>query len=133
MSGVQSWLLSDSPDSAWQARCQRFYLGWLQFRANPIAMLGLIITLTLVLVAVFAPWIAGSSGLEPVLSNRLQPGSREHWFGTDELGRDIFDRIVWGSRITLYIVATSRHHRGTGRPVRSVRWPATWAAGWTTC
>ncbi|MDH3451268.1 MAG: ABC transporter permease [Gammaproteobacteria bacterium] len=102
--GLRSWLLSDAPDSAFQARCQRFYLAWLIFQRNPIAMIGLLITLGLVLVAIFAPWLTRSSGLVPELMNRLQPASSEHWFGTDELGRDIFDRIVWGSRITLYIV-----------------------------
>ena len=101
---VHGWLLSDVPDSALQARCQRFYLAWLAFRGNPIAMTGLAIGLILLLTAIFAPWIAQSNGLDPDLKNRLLPGSAEHWFGTDELGRDIFDRIVWGSRITLYIV-----------------------------
>ena len=101
---VHGWLLSDAPDSALQARCQRFYLAWLAFRRNPIAMTGLVIGIVLLLIAIFAPWIAQSNGLEPDLKNRLLPGSAEHWFGTDELGRDIFDRIVWGSRITLYIV-----------------------------
>ena len=40
---------------------------------------------------------ASSAGLEPELSNRLRPPSAEHWFGTDDLGRDIYDRIIWGS------------------------------------
>jgi len=102
--GLRDWLLSNAPHSGFQARCQRFYLAWLIFRRNPIAMIGLVITLGLVLVAIFAPWITSTNGLQPELMNRLQPGSSEHWFGTDELGRDIFDRIVWGSRITLYIV-----------------------------
>ena len=51
-----------------------------------------------------APWITASDALEPHLAGRLQPPGSEHWFGTDELGRDIRDRIIWGSRITLYIV-----------------------------
>ena len=102
--GVRAWLLSDSPRSTRQARCQRFYLAWLAFRRNPIAMLGLAIVVGLLLMAVFAPWITGSSGLEPVLQRRLLPMSEAHWFGTDQLGRDIYDRIIWGSRITLYIV-----------------------------
>ncbi len=38
------------------------------------------------------------------LKERLQPISAAHWFGTDELGRDIFSRIVWGSRLTLYVI-----------------------------
>ena len=68
-------------------------------------MTGLSIVLGLIMVAIFAPWIASSSGLEPQLQQRLLPISAEHWFGTDQLGRDIFDRVVWGARITLYIVA----------------------------
>jgi peptide/nickel transport system permease protein len=101
---LRGWLLAEVPRSASQARCQRFYIGWLEFRRNPIAMIGLAIILGLIFVAVFAPWITASDGLEPDLANRLQVPSLEHWFGTDQLGRDIFDRIIWGSRITLYIV-----------------------------
>ncbi len=102
---IRGWLLTDVPSSAMHARCQRFYIAWLSFRANPIAMIGLLIVVALVLAAALAPWITASNGLEPNLDNRLQAADAEHWFGTDELGRDIFDRIVWGSRITLYIVA----------------------------
>ena len=90
---LRGWLLAEIPRSKWQARCQRVYIGWLEFRGNPIAMLGLAIILALVTVALLD------------LANRLRPPGAEHWFGTDELGRDIRDRIVWGSRITLYIVA----------------------------
>jgi len=103
-STIRAWLLSPSPGSITQARCQRAYLGWLAFRTNPIAMTGLIIIATLVLMAIFAPLLTASNGLVPVLERRLLPASAEHWFGTDQLGRDIYDRIVWGSRITLYIV-----------------------------
>ncbi|MEP3332820.1 nickel transporter permease [Sedimentitalea sp.] len=102
--GLRGWLMSSAPQSTLQARCQRGYLSWLAFRANPIAMTGLVIILLLVLMAIFAPLLTSSNGLEPDLQNRLQPFSAEHWLGTDQLGRDIYDRIVWGSRITLYIV-----------------------------
>ena len=102
--GLRAWLLQDVPDSITQARVQRFYLAWLTFRGNPIAMTGLLIIATLLLMAVFAPLVTSTNGLEPQLQDRLQPASAEHWFGTDGLGRDIYDRIVWGSRITLYIV-----------------------------
>ena len=102
--GLRAWLMSPAPRSAFQARCQRGYVGWLSFRRNPIAMTGLLIILALVLMAIFAPLLTASDGLSPELANRLQPASAEHWFGTDQLGRDIYDRIVWGSRITLYIV-----------------------------
>ena len=102
--GMRAWLLQDVPGSVMQARLQRFYLAWLVFRSNPIAMTGLLIIVGLVLMALLAPLITSSNGLEPHLERRLQPASAEHWFGTDGLGRDIYDRIVWGSRITLYIV-----------------------------
>ena len=101
---LRGWLLAEVPGSKWQARSQRFYIGWLEFRANPVAMIGLVIILGLVAVAALAPLITASDGLQPDLPNRLQAPSAAHWFGTDQLGRDIFDRIIWGSRITLYIV-----------------------------
>ncbi|MDX6909196.1 D,D-dipeptide ABC transporter permease, partial [Serratia marcescens] len=58
----------------------------------------------LVLVALFAPSIATHYIGTNDLANRLQSPSWAHYFGTDELGRDIFSRLVFGSRITLYIV-----------------------------
>jgi len=101
---LRAWLLSDSPESTFHARCQRFYLGWRVFRTNPIAMIGLSIIAALVLAAAFAPLLTQGDGAEQHLSDRLLAPSAEHWFGTDELGRDIYERIVWGSRVTLYIV-----------------------------
>ncbi len=101
---LRGWLLAEIPKSKLQARCQRVFISWLSFRSNPIAMVGLLIIASLVGIAAMAPWITASDGLELHLANRLQAPGSEHWFGTDELGRDIFDRIIWGSRITLYIV-----------------------------
>ncbi len=101
---LRAWLLTDTPASALQARCGRWYLIWIALRRNPLALIGLLIVLALILIAIFAPLIAGSTGIEQDLGARLLPPGGEHWLGTDELGRDIFDRIVYGSRITLYIV-----------------------------
>ena len=101
---LRGWLTQPSPSSRFQARAQRAWFGWIGFRSNPIAMAGLLIVVALVLIAILAPWLTGSSGLQPQLANRLQPPGAEHWLGTDQLGRDIYDRIIWGSRITLYIV-----------------------------
>ncbi|MFQ5784496.1 MAG: nickel transporter permease [Alphaproteobacteria bacterium] len=101
---LKAWLLSDSVESVWHARCQRFYLGWRVFSVNPIAMTGLLIIVTLVVVAALAPLLTRGDGTEQTLSQRLLPPSTAYWLGTDELGRDIYDRIVWGARITLYIV-----------------------------
>ncbi len=102
--GLRAWLLSSSPTSRRQARLGRSYLGWLAFRSNALAMLGLGIVLALILMAVFAPLIAPYDPNAQVLADRLQFFSAQHWFGTDELGRDIFSRIVHGARLTLYIV-----------------------------
>jgi len=71
---------------------------------NPMTFAGLIVVSTLILVAVFAPWIAGHDPLLQNLAGALQAPSSVHWFGTDEYGRDVFARLVYGSRITLYIV-----------------------------
>ncbi len=100
----RTWLLSDQPGSALQARLGRSYLSWLALARNPLAMVGLAIVISLLLVAAAAPWLATYSPTQQVLTDRLQPPSAAHWLGTDELGRDIYSRIVFGSRLTLYIV-----------------------------
>ncbi len=101
---LRSWLLSDTPDSRFQARAGRFYLGWLTFARNPLAMLGLIILVLLVVMAVFAPWISPHDPLSGNLEDRLLPPSSKFILGTDENGRDIFSRIVYGARTSLYII-----------------------------
>ncbi|MBI1245384.1 MAG: ABC transporter permease subunit [Alphaproteobacteria bacterium] len=98
------WLLDEAPASRAQARAGAFYRSWLAFRRNPLAMVGLAIVVSLVLVAIFAPLIAPFGPTVQDLDFRLQPPSHRHWFGSDELGRDIFSRVVFGSRITLMIV-----------------------------
>ncbi|WP_406620356.1 ABC transporter permease [Dickeya fangzhongdai] len=72
---------------------------------NPLTAIGSAIVLVLMLMAVFSPWIATHDPLAQDLANTLQAPSASHWFGTDEFGRDVFSRLVYGSRITLYIVA----------------------------
>jgi peptide/nickel transport system permease protein len=100
----RNWLLSDTPDSRFQARMGRFYLGWLTFAKNPLAMLGLLILVLLVVMAAFAPWISPHDPLSGNLEDRLLPPSAKFLLGTDENGRDIFSRIVYGARTTLYII-----------------------------
>jgi peptide/nickel transport system permease protein len=103
MSGAMHWLTAEVTSSPMQARLQRFYFGWLRLRANPLAMLGLGILCVLVLVAIFAPVLAPGGANEQSLELRLRPPSAQNWFGTDDLGRDVYARIVHGARITLYI------------------------------
>ncbi|WP_303981523.1 ABC transporter permease [Dongia mobilis] len=100
----RNWLLSDVPDSRFQARMGRFYLGWLTFARNPLAMLGLFILILLIVMAIFAPWIAPHNPLWGDLPDRLLPPSGKFLLGTDDQGRDIFSRIVFGARTTLYII-----------------------------
>ena len=103
---LRAWLLSDAPTSRRHARFASFYKGWLTLRSNTMAMFGLGILVLLVLMAIFAPLISPHDPFEQTLSNRLQPlWSEGHIFGTDSLGRDLLSRLIYGSRITLYIVA----------------------------
>lgn len=102
--GRRQWLLTDTPSSPFQAAAGRAYLGFLEFTNNKLAVLGLLIIVVLIFIAAFAPYISPYDPVETNLVNRLQPLSADHYFGTDEMGRDIFSRIVWGSRLTLYII-----------------------------
>src|SRR4029079_11973735 len=101
----RDWLLSERPSSRLPARLGRIYVAWRRFSANRLALLGLIIIVALIVVAALAPILAPYSPVVGDLKGaRLMPPGAEHWFGTDDLGRDIFSRIVYGSRWTLYVV-----------------------------
>lgn len=104
MSTTRSWLLDPSPQSRMQANLGRSYRMMLALLRNPLAVVGALILLVLLLTAACAPWIAPYSPIGQNLGARLLPPSAQHWMGTDELGRDIFSRVVYGSRITLMIV-----------------------------
>lgn len=99
-----AWLLSDDPETRWQARLGQGYRLSRALLRNPLSVVGLSIIIALLLVAAFAPWLAPFSAVEGDLANRLQPPSAVHWMGTDELGRDILSRVIYGARITLGIV-----------------------------
>lgn len=71
---------------------------------SPTSLFGLCVLALLILVAIFAPLIATHDPYAQDLANTLQAPGNGHMFGTDELGRDIFSRLVWGSRITLTII-----------------------------
>ncbi len=104
--GAKDWLTSESPSSRLQARMVQVYLGWLDFARNPLALLGLAIVATLVVVSFLAPLLATHDPFAQTLTERLlPPGSLGYILGTDELGRDIYSRLIYGAGITLYIVA----------------------------
>ncbi len=72
-------------------------------RHNPLAAFGVVLVFIFVFAAIFAPWISPQDPAHIDLPNRLQSPSAEHWAGTDELGRDILSRLVWGARISLFV------------------------------
>lgn len=72
-------------------------------RRNPLTMAGLSIFVLLVLIAIFAPQIAPYDPYDVQTRNKFIAPSAEHLFGTDEMGKDVFSRVVWGSRITLKV------------------------------
>lgn len=102
---LRAWLLTETPTSRRHAKLSAIYHGWLSFRSNTMAMFGLGILVVLVLIAAAAPLISPHDPFAQELSNRLQPlWSPDHILGTDSLGRDLLSRLIYGSRITLYIV-----------------------------
>jgi peptide/nickel transport system permease protein len=72
-------------------------------RHNPLAATGGVLVAVFVLCALFAPWIAPRDPAHIDLSIRLSPASAAHWCGTDELGRDILSRLIYGSRISMLV------------------------------
>ncbi len=103
---LREWLLTDTPTSRRHARYAALYTGWLTLKGNTMAMVGLGILVGLVAMAVFASLLAPHDPFVQDLAGRLQPmGSEGHILGTDSLGRDLLSRVIYGSRITLYIVA----------------------------
>ena len=72
-------------------------------RQNKLAAFSALLIIFMILIAVFAPLVAPYDHLQQSLSDRLQHPSAAHWLGTDELGRDVLSRIIFGARISLTI------------------------------
>ena len=104
-STLRAWLLAETPTSRRQARAASWYQGWLTLRSNPLTMIGLIILVFIILCAILAPLLATHDPFAQNLGERLKPpGFDGHIFGTDSLGRDIYSRLLYGARISIYIV-----------------------------
>jgi peptide/nickel transport system permease protein len=72
-------------------------------RKKPLGAVGAFLLFSFIFVAIFAPWLASH---DPDLNDyraRVKPPSAEHWFGTDNFGRDIYSRVVYGTRISMYV------------------------------
>ncbi len=74
-----------------------------RMRQYPLSMMGIAVLLFFLMCAIFAPLLATHDPAQLGLTARLLPPSAAHWFGTDELGRDVFSRTVYGARISLTV------------------------------
>lgn len=96
--------MSDVPGIEGVAPLSNAWQNWYRFSRNPGAVIGLAIVVVCVLAAVFAQWITpypDHVGAVVDFRNRHQPPSWEHWFGTDNVGRDIFTRVIFGLQVSL--------------------------------
>ncbi len=93
-----------SPNSRREARLIQFRIGLRRVVRNPSTLVGGLLVLILLVMALVAPLIATHDPMAQVLADRLQPPSAAHWLGTDQLGRDIYSRLVYGAQPTLLIV-----------------------------
>ncbi|MFT3688639.1 ABC transporter permease subunit [Paenirhodobacter sp.] len=76
---------------------------WRRFRKQKVALVALVFLVAIMLVAVFAPWVAPYDPTQPDYNAVLEGPTAVHWAGTDAYGRDIFSRIIWGARISLAV------------------------------
>ncbi|GGE45652.1 peptide ABC transporter substrate-binding protein [Agaricicola taiwanensis] len=76
---------------------------WLAFSQNKLAWVGLVLLSLIILMAIFAPWLAPRDPLEQDIVARLQPPSADYWLGTDSYGRDVLSRLIYGARISLFV------------------------------
>ncbi|AFG38120.1 ABC transporter permease [Spirochaeta africana] len=96
--------VSNSPEADSSKRqTNEFHEVFRHLLRNRIAVAGLIIIGVFLVLSIFAPYFATHSPTATSLGNRLQGPSSEHWFGTDELGRDLFSRMLYGGRISMNI------------------------------
>ena len=72
-------------------------------RRNPLAIIGVVLVITFIASAIFAPWIAPYDPAHIELPNRLLSPTSSHWCGTDELGRDTCSRLIYGARISMIV------------------------------
>ncbi|WP_413732995.1 ABC transporter permease [Sodalis sp. RH20] len=104
LSAARAWLLDETPATRRQAVWSRRYRMWLGLCANPMALTGLLIIMAVMTLSLAAPWLTPYNAGFQDLANRLARPSADHWLGTDELGRDIYTRILFGGRTTLGMV-----------------------------
>jgi peptide/nickel transport system permease protein len=94
LASTSSLTSAQAPAGPWQR-------AWRRFRRRPSAMLGLIVVLAFIVLALFAPWISPQDPIAASWGAIRKAPSAEHWFGTDEIGRDVLSRVIWGTRASL--------------------------------
>ena len=102
---ASSWLNAPAPSGVVQSVAQQAWQGWRRFARHPLGLLGFGVIVLLVLTAAAAPLLTGYDPAAQDMAVRLQPPSALHLLGTDEFGRDVFARIVYGARTTLRVIA----------------------------
>jgi ABC-type dipeptide/oligopeptide/nickel transport system permease subunit len=84
-------------------RESQFKLFWLRFRRNKVAVAALAFIVFQVLLAILAPWIAPYDPTKQDYAATWEPPSRQHLFGTDDLGRDVLSRLIFGARVSISV------------------------------
>ncbi len=92
------------PANLLRAILQQVADGWAAYRRHPLGLMGLALILLLVAVAALAPVLSSQNPIAQDMAMRLAPPSAAHWFGTDNFGRDVFTRTLYGARTTLWII-----------------------------
>ncbi|WP_442501276.1 ABC transporter permease [Marinivivus vitaminiproducens] len=101
---LREWLRAPEPQGPGQARAQELHRLWTAFARHKLGVVGLALIVVLVLTALFAPVLATHDPIVQDMASRLAPPGWEHWLGTDNFGRDVYSRLVYGTRTTLRIV-----------------------------
>jgi len=86
---------------------QRKSLLWYKLQKNPMTLVGILLVTALTVIAIFAPYIAPSDPVKINILDRLEAPSVKHPFGTDEVGRDILTRVIYGARLSLGVGITA--------------------------
>ncbi|WP_117190011.1 ABC transporter permease [Rhizobium terrae] len=102
--GIRGWLLAPEPKGVGQALLQQLYQVWLKFREHPLGLVGMAVILLLIFTAVAAPLLTQYDPIAQNMAIRLAPPSWEYLLGTDNFGRDVLARIIYGARTTLNII-----------------------------
>ena len=103
--------------------------GWAVVRGRPALMVGGAIVVATLLIALLAPWLVRYPPTEFHVKDRLAPPSAEYWFGTDEFGRDVYSRVMIGTRLSVVIgFVAMAVCMGVGTPLGLL---AGYAGGWT--